>query len=136
MLALASLVAAGLFPAASGAQGIPSQTILVGGGTPLSNGIFFPGTAVYDGGEFVGEPISITQGTDMELVNLDSEVVANSHKLVSLKLNKRTKRPLFSSKMLTAPGQTSAVITSHVKPGIYPFYCPVHSGMWGLLEVQ
>ena len=136
MVALASLVVAGAYPSASGAQGIPSQTILVGGGTPLSNGIFFPGTAIYDGDEFVGEPVSIAQGTDMELVNLDSEVVANSHKLVSLKLNKRTKRPLFSSKMLVAPGESSVVITSHVKPGTYPFYCPVHSGMWGLLEVR
>lgn len=136
VVALASLVATGLWPASSGAQAIPSQTIVVGGGTPLSNGIFFPGTAIYDGGEFVGEPVSISQGTDIEVVNLDAEVVANAHKLVSLKLNKRTKRPLFRSPMLTTPGDRAVVITSHLKPGTYPFYCPVHSGMWGLLEVQ
>jgi plastocyanin len=136
LVALATLLVTGLYPSASGAQGIPSQTIIVGGGTPLSNGIFFPGTAIYDGSGFVGEPVSISQGTDLEVVNLDEEVVANSHKLVSLKLNKRTKRPLFSSQMLRSPGDSSAVVTSHLKPGTYPFYCPVHSGMWGLLEVQ
>ena len=134
--ALASLLVIGLYPSTSGAQAIPSTTILVGGGTPLSNGIFFPGTAIYQDGEFVGDPVSIARGTDIEVVNLDEATVANAHKLVSLKLNKRTKRPLFRSPLLTTPGDSATVITSHVKPGLYPFYCPVHSGMWGLLEVQ
>jgi len=137
LVALASLVAAAFVPNASaGAQAIPSSTILAGGGTPLSNGIFFPGTALYDSGEFVGEPVSISRGTDIEFVNLDEASIANGHKLVSLKINKRTKRPLFRSKMLLSPGQSATVITSHLKRGTYPFYCPVHSGMWGLLEVQ
>lgn len=138
LLVLASLLAAAVVSshAPAGAQAIPGTTIVAGGGTPLSNGIFFPGTAVYSDGSFLGEPAAIARGTDIEFVNLDEASVANGHRMVSLKVNKRTGRPLFSSKMLLSPGQSATVVTSHLKPGTYPFFCPVHSGMWGLLKVE
>lgn len=136
-LSLIALSAVALSCFAPGANAIELETgarIVVGGGTPVSNGIFFPGTAVprADGG-FDGEPVQLQQGTDVELINLDEATVANSHKMVSLK--RRKGRPLFQSALLSRPGDSDLVTTSNLKPGIYPFYCPVHNGMWGQLEV-
>jgi hypothetical protein len=52
-----------------------------------------------------------------------------------VKRNKRTKKPLFASDVLTTPGQTDLVVTSHLKPGDYVFRCTIHFGMYGILEV-
>ena len=122
-----------------GASALDIETggrVVAGGGTPVSNGLFFPGTAIPDddgGLTAVLPPVQIQEGTDVEFVNLDEATVSNAHKMVSLK--RRRGRPLFQSDQLTRPGQTSLVTTSNLKPGLYPFYCPIHSGMWGQLEV-
>jgi plastocyanin len=136
-LSMIVLCAVALSCFAPGAEAVTVETggrIFVGGGTPLTNGVFFPGTAVprEDRG-FDGEPIEIQQGTDVELINLDEATVANSHQMISLR--RRKGRPLFGSDQLTSPGDTSLVTTSNLKPGIYPFYCPIHNGMWGQIEI-
>lgn len=109
--------------------------VVAGGGTPLTNGVFFPGTALprSDGGFDGLEPVQIQQGTDVEFVNLDEASVSNAHEMVSQR--RRKGRPMFSSGQVTRPGQTVLVVTSNLKPGVYPFYCTVHTGMWGRLEI-
>jgi len=136
---LVALCAMGLSCFAPGASAVDVEIggrIVVGGGTPLTNGVFAPGTAVpkENGGLTpVLPPLQIEQGTDVELVNLDEATVANAHKLVSKK--RRAGRWLFKSALLSRPGQTSLVTTSNLKPGVYPFYCSTHPAMWGQLEV-
>jgi plastocyanin len=107
--------------------------LFVGGGTNLSNGAFFPGTATYDGKEFVGVPLQIQQGQNIELVNTDAAVLTNAHAMVSWLKTKKGK-PLFHSGYVRGPA-TATVDTSRLKPGVYPYYCSVHFGMYGLLEV-
>lgn len=110
--------------------------VVAGGGTLLTNGLFFPGTALpnEDGSlTAVLPPIEVQEGTDVEFVNLDEATVSNAHKMVSIK--RRKGRPVFQSDLLTRPGQTSLVLTSNLKPGLYPFYCSVHTGMWGQLQI-
>lgn len=136
---LVALCAFGLSCFSPGASAVDVEVggrVFSGGGTPVSNGVFFPGTAIPndDGGvDPVLPPIEIERGTDLEFGNIDEATVSNAHKIVSLK--RRKGRPLFQSKMLSQPGQTSLVATSNLKPGKYPFYCSVHSGMWGILKV-
>jgi len=123
-------------PAASAVDVEVGGRILVGGGTPLSNGAFFPGTAFpnNDGSLTpVLPPVQVQQGTDVELVNLDEATVANAHKLVSKKRWKG--RWIFQSGLVSRPGDTSLVTTSNLKPGVYPFYCSIHPAMWGQLEI-
>lgn len=113
-------------------------TLFAGGGTQLSNGYFFPGTAVYQDGEYVGIPLEVAQGSNIRFVNLDHFIVAGGgHKVVSYDRIKKKGRsvPLFVSPMVDGPGQ-AVVKTSHVKPGVYPFFCPIHSGMVGQIEVK
>ena len=110
--------------------------VMAGGGTLLTNGVFFPGTALPNNDGTLTEvlpPVEMQRGTDLEFVNLDESTVSNGHKLVSLK--RRRGYPLFASDMLTRPGQTDIVFTSNLKPGIYPFYCSTHAGMWGQIEI-
>ena len=110
-----------------------SGTLFAGGGTNLSNGIFFPGTAIYDGEAYQGlPPLQVTEGTDLDFVNLDVSAVTNGHQIVSFK--RKRGRPLIRSERVDGPGQTT-VITSHLKPGVYPFFCSVHFGMYGRLEI-
>lgn len=124
----------------AGASGAPVPAPLapapmfVGGGTLLTNGIFFPGTAVYQSGDYIGEPYEIASGQDIELTNLDEGDIANCHQLTSFK-RKRSGRPLFQSKRLCNPGESALVLTSVVKPGIYDFNCPIHYGMYGQIEI-
>lgn len=134
----APAVQAAAAPVEAPAPAAAEVTIFAGGGTQLTNGYFFPGTAVSNDGEIVGVPMEVAQGSDIRFVNLDHFVVAGgSHKMTSFKKVKRGGRkvPLFSSKMVAGPGE-DLVITSHVKPGIYAFYCPVHNGMLGQIEVK
>lgn len=106
----------------------------VGGGTPLTNGLFFPGTGLNDGSQIQwAPPVQLVQGTDLELVNTDESIVSNAHRLVSFK--HKAGRPLFASDVVNTPGQTSLVTTSNLKPGIYEYFCSIHSGMLGRIEI-
>lgn len=135
LLAASAIVLSLVTPGASANDVEIGGRVVAGGGTQLSNGLFFPGTALprADGGFDGMEPLQIEQGTDVEFVNLDEGSVSNAHEMRSLK--KRKGRPLFSSEQLTRPGQTALVVTSNLKPGVYPFYCSVHTGMWGRIEI-
>ncbi len=122
--------------ALSGAAG--NSVLFAGGGTQLSNGYFFPGTAVNNNGDYEGVPLQVAQGADVQFVNLDHFVVSGGgHKVISFDRVRRggKKVPLFASKMVDGPGE-ALVKTSHVKPGVYPFFCPIHSGMIGRIEVK
>lgn len=107
--------------------------LFAAGGTPLTNGIFFPGTAVCVGDDCQGVPYEVAKGTDIRFYNLDSAIVANSHRIVAKDQNKRG-RPLFQSDTVQGPAST-LMKTSHLKPGVYGYYCTVHFGMEGLLEI-
>ena len=136
LVALCAFALSCFSPIASAVDVEVGGRVLSGGGTPVSNGLFFPGTAIpdNDGGlTSVLPPIEIQQGTDLEFTNLDEATVSNAHKLVSKKRIKG--RWVFQSDLLTRPGQTSLVATSNLKPGLYPFYCTIHTGMWGQLKV-
>ncbi len=141
ILILAGVVGATLVPASSEARtttraprcDTQNATIFAGGGSPMSNGVFFPGAAVYDGRQFIGSAQVVDRGCNVEFVNLDAGAVANAHSMVSFK--RKRGRPLFYSRSIMGPG-TAMVRTSHLRPGTYPFYCSVHHGMFGLLEVK
>lgn len=134
MLATGLGLALACLPAGAGAQErAEAVPMFAGGGTNVSNGYFFPGTATYDGTDFVGAPLTIQQGQNIQFVNTDVAALTNAHSVVSVKKNKK-KRPLFQSGYVRGPA-TEIVKTSHLKPGVYPFYCAVHYGMYGLLEV-
>ena len=136
---LVALCAMGLtcfVPGASATNTDVGGRVLAGGGTLLSNGVFFPGTAVANdegGVDPVLPPIEMQYGTDFEFVNLDEATVSNGHQIRSLK--QRRGRPIFMSDLLTRPGQTDVIRTSNLKPGLYPFYCSTHAGMWGQIEI-
>jgi hypothetical protein len=112
--------------------------VFAGGGTQASNGYFFPGTTVFQNGEYYGVPLEVPQGSDLQFVNLDHFAVAGGgHKIVSYDRVKRGKKkvPLFASKMVDGPGQ-DLVEFSHVEAGTYRYYCPIHNGMLGTLVVK
>ena len=113
--------------------GAAEKPLFAAGGTPLTNGIFFPGTAVCAGTYCQGVPYEVAQGSDIRFYNLDPAVVANNHRVVSKRLNKRG-RPLFQSETIGGPAST-LMKTSHLKPGEYPYYCSVHFGMEGIIEI-
>jgi hypothetical protein len=106
--------------------------VFAGGGTPLTNGIFFPGTAL--SGVPAAPPLEVTQGTDFTFVNLDEAAVGNGHKIISFK-RLRSGQPAFQSDLLTKPGQSDLVITSHLKPAVYKYYCALHAGMYGNIQI-
>lgn len=120
---------------ALGAPVATDATIVSGGGTPLSNGVFFPGTAIADGnGGLEGlPPVEIRKGFDFDFVNIDEAAVSNAHKIRSIKSRKG--EPLFQSDLLEHPGDTDLVITSHLKPGVYAYFCAVHSTMYGRIKI-
>lgn len=127
-------------PTLSLGEGASAQdsVLFAGGGTQLSNGYFFPGTAIDNNGEPVGVPLQVSQGSNVQFVNLDHFVVAGGgHKVISFdRVTKKGKKvPLFASKLVDGPGE-ALIKTSHVKPGVYPFFCPIHSGMFGQIEVK
>ena len=135
-LALAAMCLSCFAPGAAATDVEVGGRIVAGGGTPLTNGVFFPGTALpNDDGTITAvlPPVEIPQGTDVEFTTLDEAAVGNGHKLVSLK--RRKGKPVFSSDVLSRPGSSSLVITSNLAPGIYPFYCTLHAGMWGQIEI-
>lgn len=141
ILAVATAVAVLAAPAAGNAQ-TAARTgradtrtrIFASGGTPLTNGIFYPGTIIQVGGAKYGEPYEVARGSNIEFVNTDPEATANSHCMISVKRKKRTRRPLFASRCIKGPS-VDVVVTSHLKPGTYEFFCPIHFGMLGAIEV-
>jgi hypothetical protein len=133
LVLLAALVALPSWSAASSASTAEPAKMFVGGGTFVSNGVFFPGTGVYDGENLQGMPLQVERGQDIELTNLDYGDLANCHQLSSYK--KKRGRPLFTSKRICAPAESALVLTSVLKPGRYEAYCPVHTGMYAIIEV-
>lgn len=121
-----------------------TEPLFAAGGSALTNGFFFPGTAIYNDndGSWIGVPYEITRGSDIEFTTTDGELtLGNGHKIMSFKRRKKSGRPLFQSKMLYGPGST-IMITSHLKPGkgdgpegSYLYTCTVHTGMFGMLKV-
>lgn len=135
---LVGAVVAALAPAAhSGEPKVDSRQeayLFASGGTPLSNGIFYPGTVLCGGGSCDGVPYQIEQGTDITFVNTDVDAVANSHGVSSFKRRKKNGRPLFLAPPIAGPG-TTLLVTHHLKPGVYRYFCPTHGGMLGAIEV-
>lgn len=131
MLLVVGLLSSSMMTA--GASAVEPAQMFVGGGTFVSNGIFFPGTAVFDGTDLQGLPLQVELGQDIELTNLDYGDIANCHQLTSYK--KKRGYPIFNSKRLCSPGESSIVLMARAKPGIYEAYCPVHTGMYALVEV-
>jgi plastocyanin len=124
-------------PATAGSLGTNSAptapaTLFAGGGTAVSNGYFFPGTAIYDGHQFQGVPLQVTQGSNVTFVNTDYSPLTNVHSIVSFKRSHG--KPLFSSGVVKGPGQ-GLLVTSNLKPGVYPFFCSIHFGMYGQLQI-
>lgn len=143
VLLLAAAASLALLPSAGAAvsPGLPAlppigaaeSPLFAAGGTPLTNGIFFPGTALCLGDDCQGVPYQVPQGNDIRFYNLDTTAVANNHRVVSKKTSKKG-RPAFQSETIGGPSST-LMKTSHLKPGVYPFYCSVHFGMEGILEI-
>lgn len=106
--------------------------LFAGGGTAVSNGYFVPGTAIYDGKQFQGEPLQVPQGSNVTFVNTDYAPLTNAHAIVSFKRHHGV--PLFSSGLVKGPGQ-GLLVTSNLKPGVYPFFCSIHYGMYGLIQI-
>jgi hypothetical protein len=134
ILAVAGLLAMGL-PAGATTLGDPvaaNNFVFAGGGTPLTNGIFFPGTTICDASSCTGEPLQVPKGEDVTFVNLDVSTATNAHQIVSQK--RKRGRPIFASDVNEGPDQ-SLVITSHLKPGIYKYFCSYHFGMYGQIEI-
>jgi plastocyanin len=129
---LASLVILALAAPSAPAADV---TIFVGGGTPVSNGTFFPGTQLYDGTSYSGVAYEVQKGSNINLVNLDESTVANGHRLVSFRRNKRTGLPLFQSALLESPGESDVVVISNLRKGLYRYYCSTHDGMFGAVQI-
>lgn len=134
LLAAALVATIPVVARASDDQVEPAPVFAVGG-TIVSNGIFFPGTAVYDGDKgYYGEPYKLEPGQDVMFTNLDNGDIANAHQMRSFK-RKKNGRPVFQSKRLEQPGEQSLVLVSHLKPGVYDYFCPIHTGMYGQIEI-
>ena len=111
-------------------------TILAFAGTAVTNGYFFPGTMTCNGEDSDDctslPPLQIERGTDIEFVNLDPSAVTNAHQIVSFK--RKRGRPLFKSPRVDGPGR-ALMVTSHLKPKVYEYFCTTHYGMYGRIEV-
>ena len=132
LLLMAAALSSSMMTGALASDVEPAQ-MFVGGGTFVSNGLFFPGTAVYDGSSLQGLPLQVQRGQDIELTNIDNGDIANCHQLTSFK--RRRGIPIFNSKRLCAPGESAVVLMARAKPGIYQAYCPVHPSMFAQVEV-
>lgn len=129
MFALVALPGASL--AAQGQSKPDDAILLAGAGTPLSNGAFIP-PAVCDANGCQGAALQVTKGANVRFINLDAAALTNGHQVISFK--RRAGRPLFKSKFVNGPAETT-MVTSNLKVGTYPYYCSVHYGMYGILEV-
>ncbi len=110
--------------------------IFAGGGTLLTNGVFFPGTMTCDNGTCTnyGPIPQVKKGSNITFVNLDEGAVANDHRIVCTK-RLRGGRPACVSQQLNSPGETSEMIIAKLKPGVYDYMCTIHFGMYGAFEV-
>ena len=116
---------------------VENAKLFAGAGTNLTNGIFFPGTGLYDGSKyFTVQPLQVPRRANVDFTNLDVSAVTNSHQIRSYQLTRwgRRRVPLFQSPLVDGPG-SATMVTSHVKPGIYQYFCTTHGGMVGFLEV-
>lgn len=120
-------LALALAPAASGADVLAGEPLLIGVGHyhGQSEGVFFPGQPC-PGCPTV--PLRITQGSNVEVRGLDDE----PHQVIAEK--KKRRRPLFSSSPVKE-GASTMMLTERLKPGTYPFFCYFHPDMRGVLEV-
>ena len=135
LLACAAVLALPMAPA-GGAPAYADAQLFVGATTPVGGGVFFPGTGISDGSKIqYPAPLEVTKGSNVVLTNLDEATVANSHAIRSLKINRRTKKPLFRSQTVYSPGDSVTMITSHLKPGLYAYRCTTHANMYGALEI-
>jgi len=118
--------------------GVPAAAetavIVAAGGTPLTNGLFFPGTELCNGKDCYSVPMQIEKGTNIRFVNVDVAQVAGPHQIMSLRRSKKTGRPFFQSRLVDGPGE-DMVKTSHLKVGEYPYFCVQHAGMNGVIQV-
>lgn len=120
----------------SAKENIEFNYIFSGGGTPLSNGVFFPGTTICDANgctELTPVP-EIKKGTDITYVNLDEGTVSNAHRIVC-KIRTKRGRPKCFSEQLDSTGEQTLLVTSHLKPGKYGYFCSIHAGMEGTFQV-
>lgn len=138
---VAALVApAAPAPAADGPSAAPAEDsyLFAAGGTNLSSGFFFPGTATCDKDGctmFPGqEPLQVSRGGNITFANLDPSFVTNGHRVVSLKRKKKTGEPKFHSEQVDGPA-TATIKTSHLRPGVYYYLCTTHFGMYGAIEI-
>lgn len=106
--------------------------LFAGGGTGLTNGFFFPGTALYNGQDFIGAPLVVPQGCDVFFINTDLSAVTNGHQIVSFKRRKGV--PVFLSGFVAGPA-TATIELAKLKPDTYPYFCSVHYNMFGLIQV-
>ena len=135
LVAVAAVLALPTAPAGGATQAEDAQ-IFACCTTPVGGGLFFPGTGVSDGTKMeYPAPVQVTQGSNVTFTNFDEAAVANNHQIRSLKINKKTRRPLFTSKPVFSPGDSVTMITSHLKPGLYPYRCTTHGNMFGAIEV-
>lgn len=151
---VAALVAASMLPGLAGGAVIDATSIgqppvptrataplFAAGGSAVTNGYFFPGTAIYDGSKLMGVPYEIKQGSDIEFYTPDSSATfGNGHQIRSYK-RRPNGRPMFASKFLVGPGST-LMITSHLKPGggelpdgSYGYFCSVHNAQYGMIKI-
>jgi hypothetical protein len=108
-------------------------TIFAFAGTAVTNGYFFPGTMTCNGEDCTSlPPLQIPRGTDIDFVNLDPAAVTNAHQIISFK--RKRGRPLFKSRRVNGPGR-ALMVTSHLKPKVYEYFCSTHYGMYGRIEV-
>lgn len=124
-------------PAGARPSDVAEPMLFAGGGTNLTNGLFFPGTTLYDSEteEFtvVGPPLRIEKGQDIQFVNLDAAAVTNGHRIRSVDVRKNG-RPLFQTDLVSGPDVVTLSM-KRVKPGSYLYLCTTHAGMFGTIEV-
>lgn len=122
---VAAVVIAG--PAAVGEE---SAELVAGGHVHgHTEGWFFPGTTVCDGGGCTSVPLVVEAGTDVRFRSVDEE----RHQVVSER-RRRNGRRLFASAPI-GQGQSTTLVTSHLKPGEYAFRCFFHRDMLGRLQI-
>ncbi|HEU0131757.1 MAG TPA: cupredoxin domain-containing protein [Mycobacteriales bacterium] len=79
---------------------------------------------------FTPGDVSVARGETLTLVNLDPA----AHDVTALDVGPGG--PLFRSATIDRPGQTAVVTgVESLEPGVYEFYCSVHTEMHGTVSV-
>ena len=132
---LALTAPAGAIASGAAPESRETSPLIAVGGSTLTNGVFMPGAAVYQDGEYVGVPYEVPKGNDIMFTTPDGSVtLGNGHQIRSVKVKKKTGRPLFQSEFI-ANGESTLMITSHLKRGTYAYRCTIHFGQYGLLKI-